>query len=404
MTERGIATCPQELLDNILGYLVGARSLPNCSLVCSSWRYSSQRHLFYQVAFHTKEIGDDGPEKFNDFLKHSPHIAPHIRHLTLTPGKGRHSVSVQLSLLDSILSCLPNLRILWIVGVVILAHHPPVAVIGRYTIGELLLAHTRVPFENQIDPEVWETHRLLVLFSLFTDIQTLNIIAAQQDTLGDDKDIDDVVHRLCISPLNIPSIIISKATVIPWLRILSTMVVAETLVSLNLDLSHFDVGQAGALDRFLLQCGSHIKSLTLRVTFFKIDGELRRTYPSGFPVSRCKQLRSVQIKMSNFNHERAFSSACAFILNNAPASLHQVVFDLHLHSHESLEAWSYRGQVDWHGLSRLLTNIEAIVFQIGVSDPDRTDVLRRTLEGEIRAGLGERLYSRVTLRFGLYSY
>ncbi|KAJ7662588.1 hypothetical protein DFH06DRAFT_1396699 [Mycena polygramma] len=69
----------QELVDYIIRFLRDSRpDLKTCALVCRSWLYLAQSHLFRQIA-----ISSDSIERWLRILDASPHLNRHIRRLSL---------------------------------------------------------------------------------------------------------------------------------------------------------------------------------------------------------------------------------------------------------------------------------------------------------------------------------
>jgi hypothetical protein len=75
-----ISQLPTELLLLIMQDFVGfSTTLKNCSLVCRSWSYAAQRHLFLSLLLQSS----DECNRFNDFFKNAPHLGSHVNNLTL---------------------------------------------------------------------------------------------------------------------------------------------------------------------------------------------------------------------------------------------------------------------------------------------------------------------------------
>lgn len=112
---------PPELTDMIIDYLHDHKSaLQTCSLTCKGWLNSSRHHLF--DGLYVPHVYQRPFTAFADFLHKAPHIARHIRRLTLVGNDreefmmffGRRDLRDRFQLtmrfMSSLLSNLPNLQ------------------------------------------------------------------------------------------------------------------------------------------------------------------------------------------------------------------------------------------------------------------------------------------------------
>ncbi|KAJ7221350.1 hypothetical protein GGX14DRAFT_429461 [Mycena pura] len=82
---------PQEIIDLILDF-TDKKALKACSCVARSFRYTSQKHLFSDIRLKPSSRfwlkSDLFIERFLKILTRSPHLALHVRALTLVEGTG----------------------------------------------------------------------------------------------------------------------------------------------------------------------------------------------------------------------------------------------------------------------------------------------------------------------------
>ncbi|KAJ7120774.1 hypothetical protein C8R44DRAFT_786807 [Mycena epipterygia] len=108
------ATCPQELIDLILGMTDSAdkETLKSCALVARSFRPTSQKLSFSDLTI--LPPGRDSIsalQRLADVLKASPHLAQHVRTLRLVqPGFYEPGVWMKSDILPIILSVFTNLE------------------------------------------------------------------------------------------------------------------------------------------------------------------------------------------------------------------------------------------------------------------------------------------------------
>src|ERR1700761_2097574 len=89
--EGGPTTVPQEIIDLILDF-TDKKALKVCSCVARSFRYTSQKNLFSDIRLKPSSRfwlkSDSFIERFLKVLTRSPHLALHVRALTLVEGTG----------------------------------------------------------------------------------------------------------------------------------------------------------------------------------------------------------------------------------------------------------------------------------------------------------------------------
>ncbi|KAJ7662587.1 hypothetical protein DFH06DRAFT_355631 [Mycena polygramma] len=74
----------QELVDYILFFLRDSRSdVKTCALVCHSWAYPAQSHLFREITVFVLPDSEDNLNRWPQVLAESPHLICHIRGLRL---------------------------------------------------------------------------------------------------------------------------------------------------------------------------------------------------------------------------------------------------------------------------------------------------------------------------------
>ncbi|KAF5339029.1 hypothetical protein D9758_014098 [Tetrapyrgos nigripes] len=91
-----ISQLPTELLLLIMQDFIGlSDTLKNCSLVCRSWSYPAQRHLFVSLLLQSSE----SCHRMNDLFKNAPHLGLHVNNLTLS-NNGAHRSCGNIYTLD----------------------------------------------------------------------------------------------------------------------------------------------------------------------------------------------------------------------------------------------------------------------------------------------------------------
>lgn len=119
-------TLPQEIVDLIVGELAVLQrdrtpTLRVCSLVCSSFRFPAQRHLFSQMRLYASLWSGNQKRmhRLVNILKHKNNLISNIRSLKVVLDYPRNPASVMRSLLSSSRSLLPSSqKIMTILGLV----------------------------------------------------------------------------------------------------------------------------------------------------------------------------------------------------------------------------------------------------------------------------------------------
>ncbi|KAJ6452073.1 hypothetical protein C8R45DRAFT_945871 [Mycena sanguinolenta] len=108
------ATCPQELIDFILGQTDSAdkETLKSCALVAHSFRPTSQKLIFSTLTILPPGCDSLAAlQRLADVLSASPHLALHVRTLSLVQSRSYEPcVWMQSDILPAILSMFTNLK------------------------------------------------------------------------------------------------------------------------------------------------------------------------------------------------------------------------------------------------------------------------------------------------------
>ncbi|KAJ6457835.1 hypothetical protein C8R47DRAFT_168307 [Mycena vitilis] len=106
-----MADLPQELINAIVDEVDDENDLPSCSLAARAFVDPSQRRMFRGLSLRW-DLGWDSLDRALAFLRHSPHLAPHFREVTLdVPMDAKNQGT-----LEAILRMLGNIEHLVIEG------------------------------------------------------------------------------------------------------------------------------------------------------------------------------------------------------------------------------------------------------------------------------------------------